>query len=76
MGEDGCNVGYNLAESDSLKEPSGIGNEADEHTADVSDGNIPFEKPARQVTVLKAARISYRCVEEMLTQEMVTGEER
>ena len=39
MDEDGCNVGYNLAESDALKEPSGIGNEADEHTADVSDGN-------------------------------------
>ena len=39
MDEDGCNVGDNLAESDALKELSGIGNEAEEHTADVSDGN-------------------------------------
>ena len=38
-GEDGCSIGDNLAESDALKEPSGIGNEADEHTVDVSDGN-------------------------------------
>ena len=34
-----CNIGDNLAESDALKEPSGIGNEADEHTTDVKDGN-------------------------------------
>ena len=39
MDEDGCNVGDNLAESDALKEPSGIGNEAEELTEDVSDGN-------------------------------------